>query len=381
MREELAERLLGKIMEWDTPTAKEELGKVRYLAAVKYDGYHNFEPGRRFIESLILWLQQFNSIDERKAAYDFIMKRMVYISETQMDHLVDLLYPQKIAPIIIKQAGEINQIPSFKRKKISTSEIFKVIRRKTLFLGLSDGARIDALRRKSELNNEQVSVSYELSPEKWQRMHENLEKWLHENHNCSEAKFENIFLIDDFSGSGNSILRVKDDTFKGKLPQFAKDALGDHDNLKTLGQYCVSGGPKLYIITYLSTKKAICSLKEAINTFLEMNKNINIASCELLEPLQLLDNSIVVPQAGMQIDQKFDELLLNYYDDRLEDEHTKTGGTDVRLGYAGCALPLVLCHNCPNNSVYLLWGQIEKVDSRRGVRALFPRISRHLEGR
>jgi hypothetical protein len=48
------------------------------------------------------------------------------------------------------------------------------------------------------------------------------------------------------------------------------------------------------------------------------------------------------------------------------------GGTDGRLGFAGCALPLVLSHNTPNNAVYLLWGPEQYEYS-----GLFPRVVRH----
>lgn len=46
----------------------------------------------------------------------------------------------------------------------------------------------------------------------------------------------------------------------------------------------------------------------------------------------------------------------SYYRTRPLDEHETKGGTDtVKRGFAACGLPLVLAHNCPNNSVYLLW--------------------------
>ena len=102
----------------------------------------------------------------------------------------------------------------------------------------------------------------------------------------------------------------------------------------------------------------------------------------MLDPLQSFNNDLTVPQHNSDIDAQFDMLIHAYYDNRLHDEHTRTGGTeDVKYGYADGGLPLVLCHNCPNNSIYLLWGQVEKKDLLPGIKALFPRISRHLEGR
>ena len=254
MEEKLSERLLSIELGWDIETAQNEISKIRYLAAVKYDGYRNFEPGRRFMESLFLWLRNFDTRDEKISAYQFAMNRIVYISETQMDHLVGLLYPQRIFPILCDQAVEKIGIDPYHKRKIRNSEAFKVLERKTLFLGMSDGARMDAFRRKNSLINEQISVSHELSKEKWKRMQDDLEEWLNEHKIKSQPVFENVFLIDDFSGSGNSILRRDNGEYKGKLSTFVNDSLKKAD---MLGKYCGDSGIKLFVVTYLSTRQAL----------------------------------------------------------------------------------------------------------------------------
>jgi hypothetical protein len=373
VKESLAEQLLGIELDWDTPTAKEEIGKLSHLAVVKYDNYQNFVPGKRFMESLALWLRQFKTVNERRIAYSFILNRIVYISEAQMDHLVDLLYPQIVIPKLLEQAGEKETLPSYQRKKIRTSETFKTLRRKTLFLAMSDGARLETFRRKHALNNEQVTVSFYLSSEKWKSMQRHLEKWLTKNKIKSEATFENIFLIDDFSGSGKNIMN--------KLERFIDGYLGTFEKPGKLGKFCIKGGPKIFVVTYLGTERAVSQLKVHIETFHEKKKKPYFASCEILSPLQLFTDSLKVPQRDNNNDQAFNQLLNDYYDDRLEDESTKTGGKDVKHGYAACALPLVLCHNCPNNSVYLLWGETDKSGKNFGLKALFPRIARHWEWR
>jgi hypothetical protein len=376
LRDTLAEQLLTQVMDWDTPTAKREFAKIRYLAGVKYDGYQNFEPGRRFVESLGMWLRQFKTVDERRVAYQFVMTRMVYVSGTQMDHLVDLFYPQRVLPLLLDQSRVKDGVSPYQVRKIRTSTTFSVLQRKTLFLGMSDGARIDAFRRKNALNNEQVSVSYELSPEKATRMAEKLREWLADKKIEAEPTFENIFLIDDFSGSGRSILRFENGIFKGKLARFVEETLKNN-----LGKICVAGGAHLFVATYLGTGGAKRHLTEALDALCKTIPNSCLADCVVLDPLQVFEDKLSVPQADNPSDLAFDGLLGTYYDDRLEDENTKTGGTDVKHGYAGCGLPLVLCHNCPNNSVYLLWGQTERLPDRDGLQALFPRISRHLESR
>jgi hypothetical protein len=73
----------------------------------------------------------------------------------------------------------------------------------------------------------------------------------------------------------------------------------------------------------------------------------------------------------------FMKLADKYYDDSVETEHTKLGGSDVRLGFGRCALPLVIEHNTPNNSLALLWAETEGKDGKHAMRPLFRRRQRH----
>lgn len=379
MKTELALKLLRNALGWDNPTATREIVRIEHLANVKYDSYRNFEPGRRFLESLVLWLRQF-SPDDRQVAYDFVVQRMLYISDVQMDHLVGLLYHQRILPVLLKQASDLTGLSRYQVKKIRSSSEFRMLERRSLFLGMSDGARMDSFRRKNALHNDQVSVSYELIESKWSRMYEELKKDLGGMGHHDHANFINIFLIDDFSGSGNSILRISKGQLKGKLRQFFDEHLGYTHKKGFLAGLCNSAGPHLYLVTYVASEQAVVELRNRINTFIS-NEHPCVSSCTILDPLQLLKNTITIPQANNRNDELLDEMLYKYYDSKIEDEHTRTGGKNVIHGYGECALPLVLSHNCPNNSIYLLWGQTEQDKDCPGVKALFPRISRHLEVR
>jgi len=53
------------------------------IPTVKYDGYSYFRAGVRFLESLATWLKQFNP-DDRAAAYEFLKRRLVYVSLQEM---------------------------------------------------------------------------------------------------------------------------------------------------------------------------------------------------------------------------------------------------------------------------------------------------------
>jgi len=64
-------------------------------------------------------------------------------------------------------------------------------------------------------------------------------------------------------------------------------------------------------------------------------------------------------------------LCENHYSEEFEDEHTGS----IEFGYDACGLPLVLHHNTPNNSIYLLWSRkMPKPSVRRYERQRTGRI-------
>ena len=66
---------------------------------------------------------------------------------------------------------------------------------------------------------------------------------------------------------------------------------------------------------------------------------------------------------------------INIYQE-LKDDKAYNVGSTVRpyLGFDECALPVVLSHNTPNNSLPILW---QDADDDKQFKGLFPRISRH----
>src|SRR5262245_2298245 len=107
MRDELAEGLLAKVMGWSDEEKAKERPILQDLARYKYDEYQQYAPGRRFIESLALWLRQFATNAERRIAYDFVRKRVCFISSAEMRHLVELAFPVVIRPLLIEKAAAI----------------------------------------------------------------------------------------------------------------------------------------------------------------------------------------------------------------------------------------------------------------------------------
>jgi hypothetical protein len=59
MNEGLALRLLEEVMDWDNATAVQETTWLHLMSHYKYDNYHDYLAGARFMGRLADWLQQF----------------------------------------------------------------------------------------------------------------------------------------------------------------------------------------------------------------------------------------------------------------------------------------------------------------------------------
>jgi len=365
MRDENAVQLLAKTMGWQEDSA-DQVGPLQLLADYKYDHYQRFGPGRRFIESFALWLNQFDP-DDRNAAFNFIRDKLIFFSDQEMSHLVTTAYPDVIVQERLRIVAEEQGTPPYWVNRIASTPRFAELKSKSLYLGLSDGARTNELRRSSfgEISNEQIWQAYELGDEKASDMLSALKESLAPSAEISEPpRFNAIWLLDDFSGSGNTYIRydAKKGQFKGKLKKIYsrlhQGSLVDPTNYE------------VYLLLYVATRQAIDHIEYWSERF---------TSEHSYKPLQLrvicpIEKDVSVTPGWAQ---ELKDFICNdkNYDDRAFDKHMAVGGTDTaRLGFAGCALPLVLSHNTPNNSIYLLWGQ-----ENFKPFGLFPRVSRHRE--
>src|SRR5688572_6406859 len=186
----------------------EHVPVLQLLADYKYDHYQKFAPGRQFVESLALWLKRFDPT-HRPAALRFVMERLVFVSDTEFAHLVQTAYPDLIVQERMRLVAEEQGIPAIQVSAIAKHRRFTELGLKSLYLGLSDGARTNELRRASdgEISNEQIWQAYELSDEKAADMSEELQNALRNAGLVAEPRFNLIWLIDDFSGSGNTYIR------------------------------------------------------------------------------------------------------------------------------------------------------------------------------
>lgn len=378
MNRNLALRLLGEVMQWPDEKALEEFSWLRLMSRFKYDDYGDYLAGVRFVESLARWLQQFENPAEREDAYRFVKTRLIYISRTEMNRLVERFYPTVVRPILEKEAAQQAGVPKYRIwSHVEAQRHYAELKRCSLFLGLSDGARIDILRRVNagELSNEQIVMGAQLDMEKW----EDLAKELSEDKNLQsmkpeERRFSRVFLLDDFSASCTTLLRKKEEGgWTGKLARFWRSM---QIARKELGEtFPIVDQPMVYVHHYLATSNAMNSIHtrngEAskqrgddwfkhvyFSTGMELD-----ASCKLERPA----------------DAAFLDIAEKYYDSALENEHTRKSGVDhMKHGYGGGALPLVLEHNTPNNAISLLWAETHGENGAHAMRPLFRRRSRHV---
>ena len=370
VRKDLAETLLASIMGWSDATKATERARLESFASYKYDGYQQFAPGRRFTESLALWLGQFAAGDERRDAYDFVRNRLVFLSTSELNHLVELTFPTVIRPHLIRDAAaEVGMRPERVKSVIATPE-YRARLRRTLVLGMSDGAHTDWFRRANplEMSNEQVFHAYDVSDAKGEdlngHLRNDLTAILGREPTDAEACFQYVILLDDFSGSGTSALReCKTGGWTGKIAKVVELLEKDEG----LGATVAAEGVRLMVVLYVAADQAIAHIEERLPKLVFSKGTLHLNVIHRLGPDTPLDPS--VDRAIIALAEQD-----RYFDSTVDDEHAAVAGTSKRLGYAGCRLPVVLSHNTPNNSIFLLWA--EDVQSIRG---LFPRVDRHRE--
>jgi len=82
------------------------------------------------------------------------------------------------------------------------------------------------------------------------------------------------------------------------------------------------------------------------------------------------------PIVGRPEFEAFLRLVHRYYDPIIETKSMRLGGDNAKLGFGSGALPLILEHNTPNNSVSLLWADTEGGPGDHGMRPLLRRRQR-----
>lgn len=377
MRFDLAKQFLTQLMGWNDIEATEKLREMDLMSDIKYDSYDQFMPGIKFVGNFYLWLSQFKDLQERKLMYDFVSKYIIYINSNQVSYLIDLLYNTKVIPLIrskvvedFKTKGET--VNKYYYKRLDNSEEFRSHKRKTLFIGLSDGSHIDIIRRNSYLNNDQVLTNYYPDDNKIDSLAKDLAA-SKELKNDDTKKFESIVLIDDFTASGSSFIRKKEDgSFGGKLPTFF-EAINKKQKFKDL----FIEGYEIYLYFLIATNNSLNHIRGLLDDFMQEHPYLKVeVDCVNLlgDDAKFTNHEEQEAKDMMAIIEKDcyinEPALTNAYKESYPD-----GDKRYHLGYKQCALTVVLNHNTPNNSLPIIW-QPEK-DGENHLYPLFYRITRH----
>ena len=376
MNSNLANQLLASIMSWEPKKLAAERAVLEFMGSMKYDVYDRYMPGKRFMSSLVQWLNDIDP-DDRDIAFEFIKNKLVFISSSQMDYLVDLLYDSKIRPILLYTATSEAGMASYMRSSNNVRKQFEIEKRSSLIIGLSDGAHTDILRRSAHFNNEQVLTNYYPDSKKLNdmlaalRMDDILA-------NIPTPYFRRIFLIDDFTASGKSFIRfdTKDQKYHGKLKKILDELCVEPTSDEDTKHLSCLLDPQqneiqIDILFCIATANAKNNIRADLQSYLNSLKNkkkikFNIHVVQTLE--EKLSEDIKNDTALMRVLQK-DKYFIKEAVMSKSYEVGKT--TNPYLGFDECALPVVLSHNTPNNSLPFIWQDTES------FHGLFPRINRH----
>ena len=417
MKRELALQLLQTVAPGlgDEATVAALFRDLQFLAEYKYNKYEMYHPGRLFLESLYLWLQCFDA-EERKDAIAFVRSELIFVSRQEFQQLAGVLYYEVIRRQQLAVAARLGGRPPYKVRAIRDSSEFKRVSRASLYVGMSDGARIDYIRRHNlSISNEQVLPYYETSEAKAQSMLRDLRGDVGDD----TAQFSCLFLIDDFCGSGQTLLREvvtcrlppgspqpsipavlrgrlryseREGTLElvhqgplgaadlealrgvgetGPLADAIEELVGASEERRTVLRGAlskVSTRPPfdqllapdavVFLCPLLMTERAVNRLRPLLSRLPGPFARTEIRAAALL------DSSVETVSPETPIGRMCDK----YYRDEFGDEHTGT----TKFGFNGCGLPLVLHHNTPNNSLYLLWAR-----QQPDFHPLFVRYERH----
>lgn len=366
MKQIRALHVLSRIMGWDDERSQREFAWLRLMSDFKYDGYRDYLAGVRFIECLADWLQQFE-FAEREGAYQFVRRSLIFFTAAEIQHLVELSYPEHVERRLLAAVASSRSLAPYRVwSDAAAVEQFMKLRRRCLFFGLSDGARIDAFRRANSgiVSNEQVVLATEINEGKWKRLLADLRK----DQDDPSGRFSFVFLLDDFVGTGKTLLRHEKGIWKGRLHRFWEAIESRLDEV-------LEPNAIVHVHHYIATQKAAEEIPSRHEEMLAERMNGKepwFNKVEFSFGMVLPESVCVTPQSQPE----FWALTQKYYDASIEDKHTEVGGANVKLGFGGAALPLILEHNTPNNSVALLWAE---TDGKEGVamRPLFHRRQRH----
>lgn len=351
MNDDTAGEVIQHYMQWSAEERHDIILRLQRLAAYKYDSYEGFHPGERFFERLARWIAQADAAD-RQVMIDLVLEKLIFISRLEIAHVIANAWPQQLRPWLRNLASAEANIPGHRITAIEASPTYERLRRQTLVVGLSDGARLDVLRRNTPFSHEQFRLTPDFDDVAANKYVSELEKALTKHEVEGDALFHQVVLVDDFYGSGTSLVdESRSGELKGKLPRFL-------ERIEELG-------------TQLLVDQFECALLLYVTSFSAAD---HIRSLLPKLPIHVTELFVYVMPEGVPVhDAAIERVCRNLYDPAIEDEIKG----ECMFGYREVRLPVVLHHNSPNNSVALLWADTAGVEGSANRHALFPRYERH----
>ncbi len=414
MNSELSLTLLRAILPdppWTEDHLRRTVDDLRVLAEHKYNKYEMYQPGRLFFENLFLFLSRLEAQDAT-TVLEFLRRHLLFVSREEFQQLAHVLHYDHIRQRHLDMVAALTATPRHRLAQLTKSTALGRLQRASLYVALSDGARIDYFRRHNlDIGNEQVLASYDVGPTKLDDVHSRLQRDLDD----PEAKFGCLLLLDDFCGSGRTLLRevitadvgrgvgrivvprellgkLAYDEAHGRLTWQYRGRITEQEVacLEALSQVAayrtavseivakgLSGTTELKgAFAKIARTKLVNLIGDTARVFFAPLLITRYAYDRLerltgrlpapLNRLELLPAATIPDSARINKDSPAMGNICERYYTPLEDEHTG----NVTFGYDGCGLPLVLHHNTPNNSIYWLW-------SRKWTDPLFVRYERH----
>ncbi len=334
------------------------LNDLDFMARYKFDNYETFVPGRRFLEHLFIWLNQFRP-EDRVCAMRFVRERLIFISQREMQDLARFLYYDRIVPEILNWIIKKTNLLPFHYLE-AFEHHFPAYLRRCLFIGLSDGAKIDFFRRHNiELNQEQVLPYYRTLDQEYVSR-------LRDDTGDPDAVFWAVFLIDDFTGSGYTLMHEEREHETEE-----KRLVGSLQRVYDYHRDIIDRADVVYLCHYMATANAHATVKRLADSFPGYSGKFKTLAALTLRPTVGITYETVHADPALM---DFYMLCEKYFSPDYDNYNTKKGG-GIKFGYGRQGLPLVLYSNTPNNSLFFIW--LHAPDAERPFHALFRRIDRH----
>lgn len=288
------------------------------------------------------WLSQFevdsdnaDNIDgfDAEMRYVFLLvSKLLFFNRVQIISLINVVW-EKVKKELFCNLRDSNGITSF--DILGVTDLIEKEFENSLFTPLSDSSKFEEFRHvmpdgvHKKITIE--SIGYLTNP-----IDDNIPQYIDFINKKYEAK-TNLFIVEDFSGSGTTILK--------KIDQIA-----DNYNFK-----------RIYFCPLIITENANNNIEEAIEQNeklkqivkvihgLQVDEYFSVAS-ESLEYWSKKESEVL-----REMSKKYYNLYFNY-NGYLYDDYLKTHPLNpTPYGFKNGGYPIILYTNCPNNSLPVIW--------------------------